>query len=454
VKPQTKVCGFLFLECSYVVIVMKQRTVKIVLNAMVKNESKIILRMLESAYKYIDYWVIQDNGSTDGTQSIIENFFKEKNIPGVLYFEPWQYPGYNRNHTLQKCAESNHGCEYVLRLDADEILEVDEDFDWEELRRGDEIYVHAESANRDVVLTRPWMWKADIDWEYSLSKRHEVLLRKSRQDWRKYELSKSFRQIMLPGGATWQNPHKYYVDSIELEQQVMKYEPKDRSHLDYNLDAYYVWYLAKSYIDFLEDCRNGKTKLFFGKDHEAEMARRGIFYYKKYLKLAMNIDDDTNFAKCYDHDNLRAFNYVNQMAYVAIVYIGLMHLRYIDVSEGIKYLVKSYEFDPLRNEGLYNLANHFHVTDNEKMVYLYTSLAMKNRNVNVTQHRNFLVESVCYPDTGYSLLDLHSFAAYKLGYYEEAKITCKQMIDNLHLVPEYEHERIKVNYEVFSKLTS
>ena len=42
----------------------------------------------------------------------------------------------------------------------------------------------------------------------------------------------------------------------------------------------------------------------------------------------------------------------------------------------------------------------------------------------------------------------------KNRYYEEAKITCKQMIDNLHLVPEYEHERIKVNYEVFSKLTS
>mgnify|MGYP003846938323 CR=1 FL=1 len=46
---------------------------------MVKNESKIILRMLESVYKYIDYWVIQDNGSTDGTQKIIEDFFRDKN---------------------------------------------------------------------------------------------------------------------------------------------------------------------------------------------------------------------------------------------------------------------------------------------------------------------------------------------------------------------------------------
>ena len=58
---------------------------KICLNAMVANEARTITRMLESCYQYIDYWVIQDNGSTDGTQDIIRNFFKEKGIPGFLY---------------------------------------------------------------------------------------------------------------------------------------------------------------------------------------------------------------------------------------------------------------------------------------------------------------------------------------------------------------------------------
>ena len=52
---------------------MKQT--KICLNAMVANESNTILRMLESCYQYIDYWVIQDNGSVDGTQKIIRDFF-------------------------------------------------------------------------------------------------------------------------------------------------------------------------------------------------------------------------------------------------------------------------------------------------------------------------------------------------------------------------------------------
>ena len=42
---------------------------------MVANESRTILRMLESCYKYIDYWVIQDNGSTDDTKEKITSFF-------------------------------------------------------------------------------------------------------------------------------------------------------------------------------------------------------------------------------------------------------------------------------------------------------------------------------------------------------------------------------------------
>jgi glycosyltransferase involved in cell wall biosynthesis len=63
---------------------MNNKTTKICLNAMVANEARTITRMLDSCYKYIDYWVIQDNGSTDGTQDIIRNFFAEKGIPGFL----------------------------------------------------------------------------------------------------------------------------------------------------------------------------------------------------------------------------------------------------------------------------------------------------------------------------------------------------------------------------------
>ena len=50
------------------------------LNMIVKNESKVILRCLESVKDIVDYWVIVDTGSTDGTQIIIQDYLK--GIPG------------------------------------------------------------------------------------------------------------------------------------------------------------------------------------------------------------------------------------------------------------------------------------------------------------------------------------------------------------------------------------
>ena len=75
--------------------------VTICLNMIVKNESKIITRMLDSVYKIIDYWVICDTGSTDNTRNIIINYFKEKQINGELIEEPWQNFGYNRTYALK-----------------------------------------------------------------------------------------------------------------------------------------------------------------------------------------------------------------------------------------------------------------------------------------------------------------------------------------------------------------
>ena len=53
---------------------------KICLNMIVKNESKIITRLLKSVLPLIDSYCICDTGSTDNTIEIIQEFFKGKNI--------------------------------------------------------------------------------------------------------------------------------------------------------------------------------------------------------------------------------------------------------------------------------------------------------------------------------------------------------------------------------------
>ena len=50
-----------------------EATKKIGLSMIVKDEAQIVLRCLESARPLIDYAMIEDTGSRDGTQVIIKN---------------------------------------------------------------------------------------------------------------------------------------------------------------------------------------------------------------------------------------------------------------------------------------------------------------------------------------------------------------------------------------------
>jgi hypothetical protein len=99
--------------------------VTICLNMIVKNESKNILRLLNSVCGFIDYYVICDTGSTDDTPILIEQFFRERFIDGIIFYEEFVNFCHNRNVALQKCKDLT---DYVLLLDADMVLEIN-DFD-------------------------------------------------------------------------------------------------------------------------------------------------------------------------------------------------------------------------------------------------------------------------------------------------------------------------------------
>ena len=60
---------------------------KIGLCCIVKDESKVIERALKSVLPIIDYAVIVDTGSTDGTQEIIKKFLSKHQVPHDLIEE-------------------------------------------------------------------------------------------------------------------------------------------------------------------------------------------------------------------------------------------------------------------------------------------------------------------------------------------------------------------------------
>lgn len=83
----------------------------------VKNESAVIERCLDSVRDLIDTWVISDTGSTDGTQELIRSALRE--IPGELHEEPWTDFGHNRSLNI---AHARGKADYLLLLDADHVL--------------------------------------------------------------------------------------------------------------------------------------------------------------------------------------------------------------------------------------------------------------------------------------------------------------------------------------------
>ena len=103
-----------------------KREVTICLNMIVKNESKIIERLLKSVLPIIDTYCICDTGSEDNTVEIINEFFFKHDIKGKIVYQEFVNFEETRNYALNAAKSS---ADYLLFLDADMILEIGEDFD-------------------------------------------------------------------------------------------------------------------------------------------------------------------------------------------------------------------------------------------------------------------------------------------------------------------------------------
>ncbi len=138
----------------------------ICLNMIVKNESRVIRRCLESVKPLIDHWVIVDTGSTDETKEIIEECLQ--GIPGELFDRSWVDFAHNRNEAMDLVKQGD----YLLFIDADETLEWEEPLDKSSLEL--QCYL---VKNRDLSVDfyRTLLIKRDTRWRWE-GVLHETLV--------------------------------------------------------------------------------------------------------------------------------------------------------------------------------------------------------------------------------------------------------------------------------------
>ena len=142
------------------------------LTMIVKNESKIITRLLNSVASIVDYICITDTGSTDNTVELIEDWGKEHKIPTTVCTSEFRDFGYSRNRSLKNSKKTYPKADFLLLLDGDFVVELN-GFTKAELNLKCHKYTVKQydkwKAWGNIRIIANW-----VDWEYRL-RTHEYL---------------------------------------------------------------------------------------------------------------------------------------------------------------------------------------------------------------------------------------------------------------------------------------
>lgn len=206
---------------------------KLALCMIVKNESHIIRECLESVHSLVDYWVICDTGSTDGTQDIIKNFFAEKQIPGELHETEWKGFGHNRTEAFRLCEGK---AEYAFVIDADDY--VDGNMKLPTTMTADSYAVRM--GRPEFSWWRNQIFKLDAKWsyvgvlhEYAACEKQNPVIEK---------LEGNYRVVARTLGA--RNKDIDPVDKYKKDAEVL-----EKALIEEPTNSRYQFYLAQSYFD-------------------------------------------------------------------------------------------------------------------------------------------------------------------------------------------------------------
>lgn len=197
------------------------------LNMIVKDESEFIEECLNSVKPLIDYWVIVDTGSTDGTQEIIKECMKS--IPGELHERPWVDFAHNRNEALELAKDK---ADYFFWIDGDDWVEMDSDFTLPELTKDSYLIKVCCSGSE---FYRHHLLTTDLDWRWE-GVVHESL---SYDQPFTSETLKGINYCFTRAGNR-SNSKEKYIKHAEILENGLKKEPNN---------GRYVFYLAQSYRD-------------------------------------------------------------------------------------------------------------------------------------------------------------------------------------------------------------
>ena len=380
----------------------------ICLNMIVKNESAIIERCLNSLVNQIDYWVIVDTGSTDNTPMIIKNFMMKHNVPGELIERPWVNFSHNRTEALE-LAENK--ADYVLLCDADMVLEVI-DSNWKDKLTGNSSYLVIQKNNtlryQNVRLINGRL-KGNNRFRY-FGATHEYC---DSIDGFNTPVSLTGIEFFdyTDGGS---KSDKFTRDIKLLTDEINRLNSIDNS-LDMNKQQ------------FIEE---GVLKR---KNH---LIQRCTFY------LAQSWRDLDEYEKALEtYEERVKLGGWEEEVYYSLLQIALLKIKLeYSLEEVTQAFLSAYEYRPKRAESLYFLARHLRFKDKIKLAYIYASVAA---SIPQSDDRLF----INYDIYSWKAKDELAVAAYWVENYQLSYDLCLELLTNSSITDIETKQRIQKNLD-------
>lgn len=364
---------------------------KIVLSMIVKNETHIIKECFDSLYKYIDYWVICDTGSTDGTQELITEYFKEKGIPGELHQHEWQDFATNRTAALNLCDGKG---DYAWMIDADDYLVGVMDFPHHLDYDGYSVRI----KRGNFEWWRNQIFKTGIGWCYE-GVLHEYAHCPNKADLRlaKLDVPGYHIEARTEGGARNKGitpTEKYAKDAIVLEKALEK-EP---------LNSRYQFYLAQSYFDSQQ-----WDKSFDAYEKRAKMGGWEEEVYYSLFRMAI---------------------------------IAMMQQKPWETV--INLFLGAYNFRPCRSEPLYHISRIYRMNGYPRIAHIYAKMGL---TIPMPKWDILFISQDNYE---WQLLDELASTAFYVHNFEEGYQACMRLLSE-GKVPPSEIQRIQANLVEYEK---
>lgn len=368
---------------------------KICLAMIVKNEFHNMRRCLESVKDVINYWVICDTGSTDGTQQLIKDLMSEWGIPGELHERPWVDFATNRSESLALARKNN--TDYTLVIDADDYLEFAGPK--EILKNLKQDMYHMRIVHGGLTYFRPQIVRNDYEWKY-VGVLHEYL-----------DAPKNVRlappvmldTVIVRASASdtrngFSGAKKYLSDALVLEKALLA------DDLDPGLRTRYTFYQAQSY----RDAGNHKRSLEAYEDRVRLGGWEEEVYYSMYMVGRLKI----------------ILNYSEQ--------------------EIVDSLLRAWEYRPSRVDALYDLIRY--LSDKGRYAFAY-ALATIGVKIPPTKDILFVREDIHQ----WRMIDDYAVLAMRTGNVMEAVKAASAIVNsvNANVVPKEELDRINKNLEAF-----